>query len=433
MRFKTYHEVLDYLYGNLPMFQRQGAAAFRKDLSKTIQFDRHLDHPHKHFRSIHIAGTNGKGSTAHMMAAICQESGYKTGLYTSPHLRDFTERIKINGKPMVPDAVVDFVNNNFDAIQEIKPSFFEITLAMAFQYFKDEEVDIAVLETGMGGRLDSTNIVTPILSIITNVSYDHQQFLGETLPEIASEKAGIIKKQIPVVVSERQKEIEHVFISKSKEMNAPIYFAKNLVELNKIDDEHYSIENDKNFAEDIHLSLLGNYQIFNLGGVLAACKLLNKYDSLIIPKEAIYKGISNVKKLTGLKGRYQIVRKEPKVICDVAHNEAGLRLVTEQLKNENYKELYFVISVVNDKDLSKLWDILPKDAWYLFTQADIPRALPAEILMKNALANGLKGELVMNIPDAYDKALAMADKNDLIFVGGSTFTVAEIKDLYDEE
>ncbi|MGK7392391.1 MAG: bifunctional folylpolyglutamate synthase/dihydrofolate synthase [Candidatus Cyclobacteriaceae bacterium M2_1C_046] len=434
MKFNNYQEVLTYLYENLPMFQRQGAAAFRKDLSKTIKLDEYFGHPHKAYKTIHVAGTNGKGSTTHMLAAICQQAGYKTGLYTSPHLKDFTERIRINGKQMVPEAVVAFLNNHFNIIQEIKPSFFEITSAMAFQYFKDEAVDIAIIETGMGGRLDSTNIIDPELSIITNVSYDHQQFLGETLQEIAGEKAGIIKQETPVVISEFQEEISHIFSEKVKEKNAPVTFAKDIVALEKRVGGlyHVSIKGEV-WPELLNLPLLGDYQITNLAGVLAAYHLINNEGILELPQEAVYEGLKNVKKLTGLKGRYQVVREKPKVICDVGHNEAGLKLLVDQLSKENYKNLYIVFGVVNDKDLTKLWGILPKNAYYFFTQANIPRAMAVGELTEKALAQGFKGETVNNIPEAYEKALSFANENDLIFVGGSTFTVAEIKDIYDEE
>lgn len=433
MRFQNYQEVLTYLYDNLPMFQRQGAAAFRKDLAKTIQLDGYLKHPHKNYKTIHVAGTNGKGSTAHMLAAICQQAGYKTGLYTSPHLRDFTERIRVNGRQMIPEAVVEFLNN-FQLIKEVKPSFFEITSAMAFEYFKDEQVDIAIIETGMGGRLDSTNIITPILSVITNVSYDHQQFLGETLEEIAGEKAGIIKKNIPVIISERQDEIAHVFIDKGKEKNAPVVFAEEVVKLEKKNIYDYQVRlEDQDWDKPLQLPLLGDYQKTNLAGVLASCNVLNKQGKINLSIEAIYEGLKNVKGLTGLKGRYQVVRENPKVICDVGHNEAGLKLLFGQLRKEKYKKLYIIFGVVNDKDLTKLWDILPKDAYYFFTQANIPRALAAENLTEEALAKGFMGEMVKDVSGAYDKALDVAKENDLIFVGGSTFTVAEIKDIYNEE
>lgn len=434
MRFNSYKEVLSYLYENLPMFQRQGATAFRKDLSKTIKLDKFFDHPHQAYKTIHIAGTNGKGSTAHMLAAICQAAGYKTGLYTSPHLRDFTERIKINGKQMQQEAVVDFVNNYFDFIQEIKPSFFEITSAMAFQHFKDEKVEVAIIETGMGGRLDSTNIVQPVLSLITNVSYDHQQFLGETLQEIAGEKAGIIKEGVPVVISERQPEVEEVFKNRSKNSNSEIYFADQIVELEKNKDSSYSltIENHS-WEERLQLPLIGEYQKVNLRGAMACYHVLNKGDEIRLTKDAVYEGLNNIKRLTGLKGRYQVVRTSPKVICDVGHNEAGLKWIVEQLRKEHFQKLYFILGVVNDKDLSSLWSILPKEAYYYFAEAEIPRALPAEKLAEQAQANGFKGEVINNIPEAYEKALATASENDLIFVGGSTFTVAEIKDLYNEE
>lgn len=432
MYFSGYQEVIAYLYNNLPMFQRQGASAFKKDLSNTLQLDEVVNHPHRNYKTIHIAGTNGKGSTAHMLSAVLQKSGYKTGLYTSPHLRDFTERIKVNGRPMEQEAVRSFMNKYFNDIERIKPSFFEITVAMAFQYFKDEEVDIAVVETGMGGRLDSTNIVDPILSLITNVSFDHQQYLGNSLPEIAGEKAGIIKKHKPVVISERQEAIVAVFEQKARLEEAPLYFATDDFQVKKEADGFYIYQEGNRWDEIIHLPMPGNYQQYNLAGVLKAIEVLRP-TGINISREDTLEGLNNVTQLTGLKGRYQIVRESPKVIADVAHNEAGLSLVVKQLRKEQFNRLFIVLGVVNDKELSKIWTILPRDAYYFFTQANIPRAMDAGILAEKAWENGFKGEVVPAISGAYQKALDAADKNDLIFVGGSTFTVAEIEDIYNEE
>lgn len=432
MYFSGYQEVIAYLYNNLPMFQRQGASAFKKDLSNTLQLDEVVNHPHRNYKTIHIAGTNGKGSTAHMLSAVLQKSGYKTGLYTSPHLRDFTERIKVNGRPMEQEAVRSFMDKYFNDIERIKPSFFEITVAMAFQYFKDEEVDIAVVETGMGGRLDSTNIVDPILSLITNVSFDHQQYLGNSLPEIAGEKAGIIKKHKPVVISERQEAIVAVFEQKARLEEAPLYFATDDFQVKKEADGFYIYQEGNRWDEIIHLPMPGNYQQYNLAGVLKAIEVLRP-TGINISREDTLEGLNNVTQLTGLKGRYQIVRESPKVIADVAHNEAGLSLVAKQLRKEQFNRLFIVLGVVNDKELSKIWTILPRDAYYFFTQANIPRAMDAGILAEKAWENGFKGEVVPAISGAYQKALDAADKNDLIFVGGSTFTVAEIEDIYNEE
>jgi dihydrofolate synthase/folylpolyglutamate synthase len=432
MHFSGYQEVLTYLYNNLPMFQRQGASAFRKDLSKTIQLDEVVNHPHRNYKTIHIAGTNGKGSTAHMLSAVLQRSGYKTGLYTSPHLRDFTERIKVNGRPMEPEAVSSFMNRYFDDIERIKPSFFEITVAMAFEYFHHEGVEIAVVETGMGGRLDSTNIISPVVSLITNVSFDHQQYLGNSLPEIAGEKAGIIKRYTPVVISERQEVIVSVFEQKANLEEAPVYFATDDFQVKKEGNDFHISQEGKRWNETIRLPMPGNYQQYNLAGVLKAIEVL-KSTGISISREDTLEGLNRVTQLTGLKGRYQVVKENPKVIADVAHNEAGLSLVMEQLRKEKFNRLFMVLGVVNDKELSGIWAILPRDAYYFFTQANIPRALSADILAEKAWEKGFKGEVVPAISGAYKKALDSADKNDLIFIGGSTFTVAEIEDIYNEE
>lgn len=414
------------------MFQRQGASAFRKDLSKTLQLDEVVNHPHENYKTVHIAGTNGKGSTAHMISAVLQRSGYKTGLYTSPHLRDFTERIKINGRSMEPEAVRSFMNKYYEDIERIKPSFFEITVAMAFYYFHQKEVEIAVIETGMGGRLDSTNIIHPVLSLITNVSFDHQQYLGDTLPEIAGEKAGIIKKQTPVVISERQEAIVTVFEQKAELEKAPVYFAADDFQVKKEGNAFHIFQEGYRWNEAIHLPMPGDYQQYNLAGVLKAIEVLRS-TGINISREDTLEGLKHVTQLTGLKGRYQVVRDHPKVIADVAHNEAGLSQVMKQLRKEKFNRLFIVLGVVNDKELSPLWAILPHNAYYFFTQANIPRALNADILAEKAWENGFKGEVVPVISDAYQKALDSADKNDLIFVGGSTFTVAEIEDIYNEE
>lgn len=428
MHFSNYEEVLDFLYNNLPMFQRQGASAFRKDLSKTYQLDDMLEHPHKNYKTIHIAGTNGKGSTAHMLASVLQESRLKVGLYTSPHLKDFTERIKINGKQITKTAVSSFVNEHIERIMEIKPSFFEITVAMAFQYFKDQEVDVAVIETGMGGRLDSTNIIEPVLSVITNVSFDHMQYLGNTLPEIAGEKAGIIKKHIPVVISEQQEEIAGVFEERAALEHAQIYFATETYQV-EYDNSNILIRKEgRKIPLQIQLPFMGSYQKYNLAGVLKSVDILRQH-GFEISDEHLESGLRNTFVNTGLKGRYQIIKVHPRVIADVAHNEAGLRLVMEQVMKETFRKLYIILAVVNDKDLSKIWPILPKEAYYFFSQADIPRALPAAQLAEEAQRNGFKGEVVTNIPLAYERALDEAGEDDLIYIGGSTFTVAEIKDL----
>ncbi len=413
------------------MYQRQGKAAYKANLDNTLALDAYFKHPHKKFKSIHIAGTNGKGSTSHMLASVLQTAGYKTGLYTSPHLKDFRERIKINGKEITENYVINFVDKNKAFFQELKPSFFEMTVAMAFQYFADEQVDIAIIEVGMGGRLDSTNIISPELCVITNISKDHTQFLGDTLEKIATEKAGIIKQGIPVIIGESQKETKNVFTQKAAELSAPIYFAD---ELFSIDYALMTIDEKQNFNvyrdnqliyPELKIDLLGQYQKNNLITALQAIEIASE-KGFNINKEHIYKGLANVRKNTGLKGRWQIIGHNPRIVCDTAHNEAGLQEVLAQIQNTPYKKLFMVIGLVNDKNIDTILGMLPKDAEYYFTKANIPRALNEQELFDKAKLYNLRGISVSNVPDALKFAKEKAGINDFIFVGGSTFVVAEV-------
>lgn len=409
------------------MFQRLGGAAYRKDLINTIKLCEALGNPQNSFKSIHVAGTNGKGSTSHMLASVLQSAGYKTGLYTSPHLKSFTERIRINGEEVREQFVVDFVNTINPLITELNPSFFEITVAMAFQYFEKEKVDIAVIEVGMGGRLDSTNVITPELSVITNIGYDHAEFLGDTLELIAKEKAGIIKKNIPVVISERQLGIEKVFESFAREANSTLYFGDHYKAIQS--NHSYSLYRGNEFLfEDVKIPLLGNYQTKNIPGVMMALEILSA-KGFTINSNNILHGLENVIAQTNLKGRWQILAEKPLMICDTGHNEDGIKMVVEQLRKTPHKKLYVVMGVVKDKAIEAILKLWPKEAAYYFCEATIPRALDANILHEKAKAIGLKGEVVKDVNAAIAKAKASANSEDLIFIGGSTFVVAEIENL----
>jgi dihydrofolate synthase/folylpolyglutamate synthase len=403
----TYQETLDWMFSQLPMYQRQGQAAFKKDLSNTILLANHLENPEKGFKSIHVAGTNGKGSTSHMLASVLQEAGYKVGLYTSPHLKDFRERIKINGKEVSKQFVTGFIKRNKAFFEASHLSFFEMTVGMAFEYFSKQKVDIAVIEVGLGGRLDSTNIITPEVSVITNIGLDHTQFLGTTLKEIAFEKGGIIKPNIPVVIGETQKETQDVFKSLAEKHNASIIFA------------------DQEVNEAYASDLIGSYQSKNIKTAVNALKILNQL-GFHISKENIKNGLLKVQKNTGLLGRWQVLNTKPKVVCDTGHNREGLSYVLKQLSNEKYNTLHIVFGVVNDKDLSTIVDLLPKKAIYYYCKPDIPRGLNADQLKDALKAFGLEGEVYASVNEAYKTALKNANSNDFIFIGGSTFVVAEI-------
>ena len=403
----TYKETLDWMFSKLPMYQRQGKTAFKKDLTNTLALSHHLHNPHLQFKSIHVAGTNGKGSTSHMIASILQEAGYKVGLYTSPHLKDFRERIKVNGKPINKKSVINFIKRNQVLLEKQQLSFFEMTVGMAFDHFAKEQVDIAVVEVGLGGRLDSTNIILPEVSVITNIGYDHVQMLGETLPEIAYEKAGIIKEGIPVVISEKQKEVHHIFLKVAREKNAPISYAEDEVK--------------KKYKTD----LLGNYQQKNINAAVQTIKDL-KNKGYKISENKIKTGLLNVVKNTGLLGRWQVIQDKPKIICDSAHNKEGLTHVLAQLKDLPYKILHIVFGTVNDKDLDTILPLFPKKAIYYFCKPDIPRGLGAKILQEKAANFNLKGRTYSSVIEALNIAKNVANKDDLIFVGGSTFVVAEV-------
>ena len=434
----NYQETLDYLFNSLPMFQRVGASAFRKDLQTTIALCNHLGNPEHKFKSIHVAGTNGKGSSSHSLAAIFQSAGYKTGLYTSPHLKSFTERIRINGQEISPEVVVQFVEENKSFLDELKPSFFEMTVGMAFWHFAEQEVDIAIIEVGMGGNFDSTNIITPELSLITNIGFDHVQFLGDTLPLIAGEKAGIIKKEVPVVISETHEETKAVFLEKAKTMNAPITFADQNW---KSDGLKWSVRTQTTAYSvktqilaqgeetiDLIFGLNGNYQKFNLPGILESVAKMRR-QGWDLPTGAVLEGLKNVTELTGLKGRWQTLSTDPTVICDTGHNEAGFREILTQLETYSFNKLWMVLGMVQDKDISKVLSMLPSSGNYVFCEAKLPRALPANQLAEKAVSVGLKGEIIPDINEALAFARKNAGEDDLIFVGGSTFVVAEIEEL----
>jgi dihydrofolate synthase/folylpolyglutamate synthase len=423
----TYKEALDYMYTNLPMFQRIGSAAYKANLDNTWAICNLLNNPQHHFKSIHIAGTNGKGSTSHMLAAAFQEAGYKTGLYTSPHLKDFRERIKINGKMISKNEVSHFIEQYQQDFNNIQPSFFEMTVGLAFKYFKDNKVDIAIIETGLGGRLDSTNVISPLMSIITNISMDHMALLGNTLPLIAIEKAGIIKANTPVIIGETQADIKSIFIQKAKENKAPIYFADKqfFVKMPK-QIGILQVEHEKEiFFKKLKPQLKGIYQTKNIATVLQAIKLTNGLGYKITKTQAKL-AIQNVVDSTGLLGRWQILQNKPLCIADTGHNEAGIKMVMQQLKQTAHQQLHFVLGMVNDKDISKILSLLPKNAIYYFCKANIPRGLNANELAELGATFKLKGKVYKSIKTAYKNAKLNAGEKDLVFVGGSTFTVAEV-------
>ncbi len=425
----TYPQTLDYLFSKLPMYQRVGAAAYKADLNNTIAICNALGNPEKKLKCVHVAGTNGKGSSSHMLAAILQKAGYKTGLYTSPHLVDFRERIKINGKPIPKADVVKFVEAYQPVFEKTEPSFFEWTVGLAFHYFEQQEVDVAVIEVGLGGRLDSTNVISPVACLITNIGMDHMNLLGDTLPKIAEEKAGIIKSRVPVTISQTQLEVISVFNNKAKELKSPIEFAdKNYKVLSTNHQKQaFSIEllHKKTNTKHLYkLDLQGSYQVKNLMGVLNTIEIL-KQKGFMIEEENIFTGLTQVQKLTGLHGRWETLHEKPLVIADTGHNEDGIKEVLENLKRYTYKTLHFVLGVVNDKDISKILKLLPKDAVYYFCKATIPRALDENELAVRAKKIGLAGKTFKTVPEALQKAMKQAKANDLVFVGGSTFTVAD--------
>lgn len=425
----NYSQTLDYLYSRLPMFTRVGASAFKKDLDNTIALCNALDNPQTKYKTIHIGGTNGKGSTSHMLAAILQKAGYKTGLYTSPHLKDFRERIRVSGKMVSKTFVTNFVKQQQQLINKIEPSFFEVTVGMAFSYFEQEQVDVAVIEVGLGGRLDSTNIIQPELSVITNISLDHTNMLGDTLGEIAFEKAGIIKLNTPIVIGEHHLESDPVFIKKAKEQDATLSFAEDELNVSNVSKETNALRLDVNQHDQslkgLHLDLTGTYQLKNILTVIKAVQELRKI-GYKISDEAIYKALKSVKKLTGLQGRWQTLSKNPLVICDTGHNKAGISEVIQNIKQTPHQNLHFVIGIVKDKDISAVLALLPKNAIYYFCQPQLERALPATELAEKAAAYQLNGTIFNTVEEALNTAKNSANNKDLVFVGGSTFVVAEI-------
>ena len=423
----SYQEAVTFLYNNLPMFQRVGAIALKKDLSNTINLCEALGNPHLRFKSIHVAGTNGKGSTCHMLASIFQAAGYKTGLYTSPHLKEFTERIRINGREVTEEFVLDFVNRILPVIQEIKPSFFEITVAMAFDFFARENVDIAIIEVGLGGRLDSTNVITPVVSVITNISWDHKDILGDTLPAIAFEKAGIIKRRVPVVISERQQAVEHVFIGKAKEEESQIVFASDEYAVSRTADTVDILKNGRPYVAGLRFPLGGSYQKQNVPGVMRTIDVVR--DQFYFSEAHIRQGLEEVITRTGLKGRWQKIHSSPDVVCDTGHNAGGIQEVMRQISMQKFDKLYIVWGMVKDKDPGDIFRLLPKHAYYFFCQAKIARAMDAFELAGLARKAGLNGEPVPDVNEAKRKALALAQRGDFIFIGGSTFVVAEVEEL----
>jgi len=431
-----YAQTLQYLYTQLPMFTRVGASAYKNDLTNTIELCKRLGDPQHEFKSVHIAGTNGKGSTSHMLAAVLQTAGYKTGLYTSPHLRDFRERIRINGEMISEQQVIDFVAGHQHDFEAIQPSFFEMTVGLAFDIFAKEKVDIAIIEVGLGGRLDSTNIITPLLSVITNIGWDHMNILGDTLQLIAAEKAGIIKPGIPVVVGEYQPEVADVFLRKAAKEEADINFAsdewesevdgpKSKVGFSEYIDISIQKKGSRLPALDLRLDLTGSYQLKNIKAVLSTVEQL-RLQGFTITDEHLRSALRQVKTLTGLHGRWETLSTTPLTICDTGHNPEGIQEVLKNIAAVNYKQLHFVIGMVNDKDISKVLAMLPSDAIYYFCKPDIPRGLEAESLKLKAKNLGLHGESYPSVKAAFASAQKQATENDFVFVGGSTFVVAEV-------
>lgn len=428
----TYRETLDYLFEQLPMYHRIGPAAYKADLKNTHAIMEMLDHPEVDFRCIHIAGTNGKGSVSNMLASILQQSGYKTGLYTSPHLKDFRERIRINGKMIEKDEVTRFVKRYRKKFEEINPSFFEWTVGLAFDYFSRRSVEIAVIETGLGGRLDSTNVVTPLVSVITNVQWDHMNLLGNTLQKIAREKAGIIKKRVPVVIGATQKESAPIFRKIAHILHAPLVFADQLFHIHPSDEEstpskqYVDVVKNKNpYLADLVLDLGGNYQTKNLPAVLATTEILQE-KGFELNRKNIRKALGAVKKNTGFAGRWQVLGQHPLIIADTAHNTDGLSEVIQQLQQQDYRYLHIVMGMVGDKEVDEALKLFPRKANYYFCRPDIPRGMEVDALKNAAAKVGLKGKAFSSVSRAFEEAKNRAGKNDLIFVGGSTFVVAEV-------
>ena len=421
----NYNETVEYLFNSTPVFEKIGSAAYKEGLYNTNALDEHFNHPHRHFKTIHVAGTNGKGSCSHTIAAMLQAQGLKVGLFTSPHLVDFRERIRINGECISEQYVIDFVEQERSFFEPLHPSFFELTTAMAFKYFADMKVDIAVIEVGLGGRLDCTNIITPILSIITNISFDHTQFLGDTLAKIAGEKAGIIKSGVPVVIGEANGETRPVFEAKARECHAPIVFAEDSCEI--LSAEHLDnggiLYTTKHYG-NIKGELSGDYQVKNANTILTAAAHL--IDSNILSQGAVAVGFANVCEQTGLMGRWQVLQTEPLAICDTGHNTGGWQYLSRQIKAQRCNQLRMVFGMVDDKDIDSVMEMLPRDAVYYFTAATTHRAIPAEKVREIGEKHGLKGSCHNSVHEAYKAALSDAANDDFVFVGGSSYVVADL-------
>lgn len=431
---QTYQQTIDYLYTRLPVFHRIGPAALKPSLENTIKLCTALDNPQIKFRSVHIAGTNGKGSTSHALAAVMQQAGYKTALYTSPHLVDFRERIRVNGESVSKEWVVEFVEKNKELIEQIQPSFFEITVAMAFTYFAEQKVDIAIIETGLGGRLDSTNVITPLLSIITNISYDHKDLLGNTLAEIATEKAGIMKKGVSTIIGEQQPETERVFFEQSVHKQSTIHYAEAIWDLVRTgQDDRYqyykAINKGRREMYDLRTDLTGNYQAHNIKTVLTAAEMLT-YQGFVLPGPLILRALSHVKSTTGLRGRWDRLQDHPVIVCDVAHNPAGLTEVLQQLQQVKADHKHIVIGFVKDKDVNEALSLYPKDANYYFCNAQLPRALPAADLKDLAAQHGLKGYAYATVEAAVKEAKDVMNDMDVLLITGSFFIVGEALALF---
>lgn len=422
----NYQETLNYLYNSTPVFEHVGAVAYKEGLQNTLALDKHFNHPHTNFKTIHIAGTNGKGSCSHSLASILQEAGYKVGLYTSPHLVDFRERIRVNGHCISEERVVKFVEDERKFFEPLHPSFFELTTALAFKYFDEQKVDIAIIEVGLGGRLDCTNIISPILSIITNISFDHTQFLGDTLAKIAAEKAGIIKKGVPVIIGEANEETRPVFQSKANEVNSDIVFAEDnaiVTSSSPMADggRRYNLSNNSTLIGE----LSGDYQERNMNTILCACNIL-KQMNIIKNDDVIAKGLTNICKNTGLLGRWQTIQNNPTVVCDTGHNVGGWNYLAPQIKRQQCNQLRIVFGMVDDKDINSVMYLLPKNAIYYWTQAESKRAIKAERVAEIAIKHDLRGEIFDNVEVAYTKALKDSNNDDFVFVGGSSYIVADL-------
>ena len=422
----NYQETLNYLYNSTPVFEHVGAVAYKEGLQNTLALDKHFNHPHTNFKTIHIAGTNGKGSCSHSLASILQEAGYKVGLYTSPHLVDFRERIRVNGQCISKERVVKFVEDERKFFEPLHPSFFELTTALAFKYFDEQKVDIAIIEVGLGGRLDCTNIISPILSIITNISFDHTQFLGDTLAKIAAEKAGIIKKGVPVIIGEANEETSPVFQSKANEVNSDIVFAEDnaiVTSSSPMADggRRYYLSNNSTLVGE----LSGDYQERNMNTILCACNIL-KQMNIIKNDDVIAKGLTNICKNTGLLGRWQTIQNNPTVVCDTGHNVGGWNYLAPQTQRQQCNQMRIVFGMVDDKGINSVMYLLPKNAIYYWTQAESKRAIKAERVAEIAIKHDLRGEIFDNVEVAYTKALQDSNKDDFVFVGGSSYIVADL-------